>query len=61
MSLKGYYFYNEDNTKLEAMFFFKNQVLTLLERVSEDRINEMKTYIKEHISMEVIKVEYWGC
>lgn len=60
MSLKGYQFYNEDNTQIEAVFLFKDCVLSLFVKVSDARLEEIKNYIKEHGSWEIIRVEYLG-
>lgn len=45
MSLKGYEFLNDDETKVIARFFFKDLSLFLYEKLSDEKLEEIKKYI----------------
>lgn len=45
MSLKGYKFLNDDETKVIARFFFKDLSLFLYEKLSDEKLEEIKKYI----------------
>jgi hypothetical protein len=53
MSLKGYEFY-DDNNETEAMFLFKYLYLYIYKPITEKRLNEIKSYLKEH-NCDIIK------
>lgn len=60
MSLKGYEFLSEDNKRVVARYFFKNETLYLCEKISDERLQEIKDYItKNGMTIYEIKDKEW--
>ena len=47
MSLKGYEFLDDSGEKVIARFFFKDLSLFLCEKLSDEKMAEIKDYISE--------------
>lgn len=58
MSLKGYEFL-DDNGNVQACFFFKRLNLIIYKDISEERLEEIKTYIKEK-GDKILSIEYFN-
>ena len=56
MSLKGYQWLKGD--KVIMYFTFKYRELVLMQDVSQKDFNEFKSYIKNNINFDVLKVIY---
>lgn len=54
MSLKGYEFY-DDNNKTQAMFLFKYDYLYIYQELTQERLDEIKSYI-ENNGHEILQV-----
>lgn len=56
MSLKGYQWLKDN--KVIMYFTFKYRELVLMQDVSQKDFNEFKSYIKNNINFDVLKVRY---
>lgn len=56
MSLKGYQFLNDDKTKVIASYYFKDLTLYLYKEISDEKMEEIKNYLKDNGDWEIRNV-----
>lgn len=56
MSLKGYEFLDDSGEKVIARFFFKDLSLFLCEKLSDEKMAEIKDYISER-GFTILRIE----